>query len=78
MLKLKKNCCSNEYASHGVVAGLTVTGYLLLVGLFFVTAEAFFPAQSGWLILGIVAFLLLFVASAAFCAAIVFGRFGSQ
>jgi len=72
MLKSKKTYFQ-EIISQGVVAGLTESAYIILVSIFLLATEVFFPAQSGLVIFGIVALVILFVLSAAISVALVFG-----
>jgi hypothetical protein len=72
MLKTKKHSAS-EALANGFVAGLMLSAYAVIVGIFFVIAEAAFPAGGSFVFLGAFALLILATMSAAVVGALIFG-----
>lgn len=62
-----------EIIKKAALAGLGEVIYLLLVSWFFMAGSAVFPIQTSNAILGIMALLILFVASAAVSGALILG-----
>jgi len=73
MIKSKKAAAA-EAVTHGFIAGMVEVAYIILVGIFFVIAEAIFPPSSELLIFGSVALIILLVFSVALSAVLLFGH----
>lgn len=73
MLKNKK-VAAVEAVTHGFIAGMVEVAYVILVGIFFVIAEAIFPPSSELLVFGSVALIILLVFSAALSLVLLFGQ----
>ncbi|MFA6422405.1 MAG: hypothetical protein WCV92_03340 [Candidatus Buchananbacteria bacterium] len=72
MLFKSKEIKAKEVISKGIVAGLIQAAFIILVCLFVLSAGAIFPANSPFVILGLVALLILLVISVAVSAVIIF------
>lgn len=73
MLFKSKDISAKEVIGKGIIAGIIQTAYIILVAMFVLSAGAIFPANSPFVIMGMVAFVILLVISVAVSAVVVFG-----
>ena len=72
MLFKSKDIKAKEVIGKGIIAGIIQTAYIILVCMFVLSAGAIFPANSPFIIMGLVAFLILLVISVAVSGVIIF------
>ncbi|MDO8668961.1 MAG: hypothetical protein Q7K65_01570 [Candidatus Buchananbacteria bacterium] len=69
----KKQISSAELFKFGALAGILEVVYIVLVAVFMLLAQSFFPDNSNSIIIGITSFLIVFVFSALVSGLIMLG-----
>lgn len=73
MLFKSKDIKAKEVIGKGIVAGIIQTAFIILVCMFVLSAGAIFPADSPFVIMGLIAFIILLVISVAVSGLVIFG-----
>jgi len=68
----KKEIRSKDVITKGIMAGIVQAAFIIIVCMFILSAGAIFPANSPFVILGLVGFLILLVIGVAVSGVIIF------